>query len=541
MNIKQSIASLIILLGVLFSAFSVSAAQPTYKVSDVSAYPDCKLLLGMRVNPASYVSCYENKFVNYKDFSTKSCYLRHGKYVVDIMCHTTSASWPLYRAAGFFQNSAQCPPDHEKLEDGYVVSCEPIVPACEFGENPDGTCMDACQFKQSINDTQSLHWSAYVYVEQVTGACFGDFGATRCEVERIPNDSTLCTDVDSGEFTQNTRCHGKFKFTGKQCDGGTLFWGKDGPDTPIIPDDPIHDPDDPTGDIEDPSVLPDDSTNTVNPPNTGDVPDVEDPDTDESTDKGVVNAIKGLNSDVNKALLALNVDLNQSSADIQNQIIALNASMVTNTQAIQKQQINDNKIYENTKALIQQANGDITTAINRNTNSVGEVVKGLDDLQTTNADGFAELSDKLDDLKPCEPTEENNYCENPHGLGSDYVGDVLTQADKAVSGAMNSYEKTVTDAANNLIEKNLTAESEGHINAISDSFLSVLPKPTPCMNLSLPTLGGGRASISCEFSQKLKMIISILIYIYTIKTLVEILLTEVTPVPSNKPGSGRYY
>lgn len=541
MNIKQSIASLIILLGVLFSAFSVSAAQPTYKVSDVSAYPDCKLLLGMRVNPASYVSCYENKFVNYKDFSTKSCYLRHGKYVVDIMCHTTSASWPLYRAAGFFQNSAQCPPDYEKVEDGYVVSCEPIVPACEFGENPDGTCMDACQFKQSINDTQSLHWSAYVYGEQVTGACFGDFGATRCEVERIPNDSTLCTDVDSGEFTQNTRCHGKFQFTGKQCDGGTLFWGKDGPDTPIIPDDPIHDPDDPTGDIEDPSVLPDDSTNTVNPPNTGDVPDVEDPDTDESTDKGVVNAIKGLNSDVNKALHALNVDLNQSSADIQNQIIALNASMVTNTQAIQKQQINDNKIYENTKALIQQANGDITTAVNRNTNSVGEVVKGLDDLQTTNADGFAELSDKLDDLKPCEPTEENNYCENPHGLGSDYVGDVLTQADKAVSGAMNSYEKTVTDAANDLIEKNLTAESEGHINAISDSFLSVLPKPTPCMNLSLPTLGGGRASISCEFSQKLKMIISILIYIYTIKTLVEILLTEVTPVPSNKPGSGRYY
>ncbi len=53
MNIKQSITSLIILLGVLFSAFSVSAAQPTYKVSDVSAYPDCKLLLGMRVNPAS--------------------------------------------------------------------------------------------------------------------------------------------------------------------------------------------------------------------------------------------------------------------------------------------------------------------------------------------------------------------------------------------------------------------------------------------------------------------------------------------------------
>uniref|UniRef100_UPI001E3E2F07 methyl-accepting chemotaxis protein n=2 Tax=Vibrionaceae TaxID=641 RepID=UPI001E3E2F07 len=348
MNIKQSIASLIILLGVLFSAFNVSAAQPTYSASDVAAYPNCNLSLGKRVNPYSYVSCYENKFVNYKDFYTKSCSIESSKFALMIICNTTSPSYPRYHAATFLHRTAKCPADHERIEDGDGYTCEPIVPACEFGENPDGTCMDACQFKQSIDDKQSLHWSAYVYGEQVTGACYGDFGATRCELERIPNDTTLCTDVDSGEFTQNTRCHGKFQFTGNQCDGGTLFWGKDGPDTPIIPDDPIHDPDDPTGDIEDPSVLPDGSTNTVNPPDTDAEPEVEDPDTDESTDKGVVSAIKGLNSDVNKALNALNVDLNQSSADIQNQIIALNASMVTNTQAIQKQQINDNKIYENT-------------------------------------------------------------------------------------------------------------------------------------------------------------------------------------------------
>ncbi len=34
---------------------------------------------------------------------------------------------------------------------------------CEFGENPDGSCMDACQFKQSVNEQKLLHWSAYVY------------------------------------------------------------------------------------------------------------------------------------------------------------------------------------------------------------------------------------------------------------------------------------------------------------------------------------------------------------------------------------------
>ncbi|MBS9981542.1 methyl-accepting chemotaxis protein, partial [Vibrio alginolyticus] len=53
--------------------------------------------------------------------------------------------------------------------------------------------MDACQFKKSIDETKLLQWLAYVYGEQVTGACYGDFGATRCELERIPSDTTLCT------------------------------------------------------------------------------------------------------------------------------------------------------------------------------------------------------------------------------------------------------------------------------------------------------------------------------------------------------------
>ncbi|EOK5681127.1 hypothetical protein ACNPPN_001210 [Vibrio parahaemolyticus] len=388
----------LLLFSCLFLSLNASAAQPTYKVSDVSAYPDCKLLLGMRVNPASYVSCYENKFVNYKDFSTKSCYLRHGKYVVDIMCHTTSASWPLYHAAGFFQNSAQCPPDYEKVEDEYVVSCEPIVPACEYGENPDGSCMDACQFKQSIGDTVKLYWHPAVYGELVTGACYGDYGATRCEMTK--NESTIiCTGVPDGQYTPDSQCSLRFAYTGRQCEGGTLFWGVNGPDEPIIPpdtpEDPTHDPDDPTGEIEDPSVLPDDSTNTVNPGVVDDKPDVEDPDTDESTDTAVLSAIKGLNVDVNKGIHDLNVDINQSHADITNAVIDVKGSLVDNTQAIQEQQINDNKIYNNTKALIQQANGDITTAVNNNTNAT----IGIRDDLTGLGDSVGELDSSLNAIE----------------------------------------------------------------------------------------------------------------------------------------------
>lgn len=453
-NVNKSL--FLLLFSCLFLSLNASAVQPTYSASDVAAYPNCNLSLGKRVNPYSYVSCYENKFVNYKDFYTKSCSIESSKFSLMIICNTTSPSYPRYHAATFLHRTAKCPADHERIEDGDGVTCEPIVPACEYGENPDGTCMDACQFKKSIDDTKLLQWLAYVYGEQVTGACYGDFGATRCELERIPSDTTLCTGVDSGEWTQNTICHGTFQFKGNQCEGGTLFWGKDGPDTPIIPDDPIHDPDDPTGDIEDPSVLPDGSTNTVNPPDTDGEPDVEEPDTDESTDTAVLKAITGMNKDVNKALNDMNIDINQASADVQNQIIALNASMVTNTQAIQKQQINDNKIYENTKALIQQANADITTAMNKNTNAingVGDDVEKIAGAMDGIADEVSGISDTLDGIantdtsgagtggtciesQSCTGFYESGY---PDGLGGLVSGQLDDLKHNTIDNFVNSF------------------------------------------------------------------------------------------------------
>ncbi|WP_318111364.1 methyl-accepting chemotaxis protein [Vibrio sp. 1562] len=206
-------------------------------------------------------------------------------------------------------------------------------------------------------------------------------------------------------------CYASYTVIGPACDvpNGPSFCSdplctnfKD-PDTEEKPDtDPTHDPDDPTGgDIEDPSVLPDSDSDVVVPDPPTDEPDVEDPPTDESTDTAVVSAITGMNKDVNKALNAMNIDINQASADVQNQIIALNASVVTNTQAIQKQQANDNEIYRKTKSLIQQANADITTAVNKNTNAINGV--GDDVEQIAGAmDGIAEdvagISDTLDGI-----------------------------------------------------------------------------------------------------------------------------------------------
>ena len=174
------------------------------------------------------------------------------------------------------------------------------------------------------------------------------------------------------------------------------------PDPDPDPDDPTHKPDDPTGgDIEDPSVLPDSDSDVVVPDKPDGKPDVEDPDIKPETDKAVVDAVVGMNRDVNKALNDLHIDINKNKADIQNEIRFLNASVVTNTQAVQKQQINDNEIYRKTKALIQQANADITTAVNRNTgaiNSVGEDVGKIAGSMEGIAEDVAGISETLDGI-----------------------------------------------------------------------------------------------------------------------------------------------
>ncbi|WP_227741116.1 hypothetical protein [Vibrio jasicida] len=372
----------------------------------------------LRFSIALFVLCFSNltfaleAYVSYKQMTgcgsrgewvdpnqVNACFMKHD-YIRSCTFEKVTYANARYPYQTVCDNSlalsyseVRCPTNSEF--DPSTLKCKS---QCEYGANPDGTCMDACQFKQSIGDTVKLHWHPAVYGELVTGACYGDYGATRCEMTK--NESIIiCTGVPDGQYTPDSQCSLNFAYTGRQCDGGTLFWGANGPDEPIIPpeepEDPTHEPDDPTGEIEDPSVLPDDSTNTVDPGGVDDEPEVEEPETDESTDTAVVSAIRGLNEDINKGIHDLNVDINESQAHIANAVIDVKGSLVDNTQAIQEQQINDNKIYENTKSLIQQANGDITTAVNNNTNATIGVRNDLQGL----GDSLGDLGSSLDSIE----------------------------------------------------------------------------------------------------------------------------------------------
>ncbi|MGD1461718.1 methyl-accepting chemotaxis protein [Vibrio harveyi] len=249
-----------------------------------------------------------------------------------------------------------------------------------------------------------LRWKSSVWGESVPSSYLCSSKGGGCAAS-VTQDTSLC-------FNESGWCYGDYVVIGPACDvpSGPSFCSdpeckgfKPEPDKPPTdPDNPDHKPDDPTGgDIEDPSVLPDSDNDVVVPDKPDDKPDVEDPDIKPETDKAVVDAVVGMNKDVNKALNDLHISINKNKADVQNEIRVLNASVVTNTQAVQKQQINDNEIYRKTKALIQQANADITTAVNRNTgaiNSVGEDVGKIAGSMEGIAEDVAGISETLDGI-----------------------------------------------------------------------------------------------------------------------------------------------
>ncbi|WP_249373385.1 DUF1542 domain-containing protein [Vibrio sp. 1-2 (7-a)] len=431
MSIKQSIASLVILLSFSFSAF---AQTPYYTVYSSSV-----------TKPSNYFQAFYGLSAPTPDLLieeiiAKGCVGTPSGHTIRVV----SASWT--GSGVYLSNYRECNAGWTSFGDTLYVrtdSCpsgttydpstgrceEPPLPYCERQSTLDA--IDAArtqcesqgrQFSSSCSD-ETESWES-----QCNG---GDCSDVEGEHDSVAWDSSiwgnsspasyLCSskgggcgasiDSSSSWCGESGWCYASYTVIGPACDvpNGPSFCSdplctnfKD-PDTEEKPDtDPTHDPDDPTGgDIEDPSVLPDSDNDVVVPDPPTDEPDVEDPPTDESTDTAVVSAITGMNKDVNKALNEMNIDINQASADVQNQIIALNASVVTNTQAIQKQQANDNEIYRKTKSLIQQANADITTAVNKNTNAINGV--GNDVEQIAGAmDGIAEdvagISETLDGI-----------------------------------------------------------------------------------------------------------------------------------------------
>ncbi len=394
MSIKQSIAALLVLLSVSFSA---SADED--KFYRVNSTDNCKQgniqagtlqQLGLKW---AIEGCFSDR--------VKPCNFTHADSRT-LYCDSTVHGYGTYHVE-YQVIYATCPEGY--VRDDYSGNCELPPATCEELKAKDAPAPDFIP-----DDGQSLTSTRYY-----------------CDVTRMC-EAQQSYFASAGDLVKENY------YTGNECVGSAEDYTNDPyyppvtePETPD-PEDPTHNPDDPTGEITDPSPLPDGSNNTVTPDDTEPEPEVEDPLTDpevdpSATDTAVVKAITGMNSDINSALNDLNIDINQNGADVQNQLVMLNDMVLQNSRTIQEQQKNDNRIYENTKALIQKANADITTAMNKNTNAInavgddvaaiGESVTGIGE----SIDGLAnlDLSGSLNGT--CPFNSESQTCSGYYEVG----------------------------------------------------------------------------------------------------------------------------
>ncbi|GIC28108.1 hypothetical protein [Vibrio cholerae] len=344
-------------------------------------------------------------------------------------------------------------------------------------------------------------------------------------------------DENTQEF--NSKCD---LTTADQCVIGRPTW-PDCLDKPHQPNDPTN-PLSPVGGFNPSPVNPSTPSPDVEKPN------VEEPDKTETSDTGVINAIKNLNDDLNKSNTDIHNDMNKNFTTMNDALRQLNSTNTAIGQSIVEQMKQDAQIYENNKKLQQQIAANNINAINSQTKSLLEGNKAITGSITGNTDrlvaavnasgdGVVSAIDGLaDKLKPCDPNVDPFNCEGENGLTPSSVESILKQTSAVVTTSQVDAEEGFLTTLKETIDNNLIEDTQSYLEDMKSDLIGALPNSSQC-DVDVLKTPYGDFSIGCEYSARLKSILAFVFYIYTLYTLAEILFTGVTPVAGTVPYFSR--
>ncbi|MCZ4387628.1 chemotaxis protein [Vibrio alginolyticus] len=386
MSIKQSIASLVILLSVSFSAFS-----KTIEITSTSSYSirGCNLSVGDVVDVDTYFACVSGSY----DYGTIWACKRSGGSCIGGDKHENTDSGGRI---------------HTNLYDSYGKHAIGVSYGYRDSEPPPSFCNS----QDTINE-----------MKQYESSCLADGGSPTiiCNDKVDPPDFRMSCDIappppDPDECTPDSSDWPACKEDENKCDENDPDWDPrygtccrpennwcdvpppescviGGPNWPACADDIDVDP--PTGgDLGDP-----DKPSGGGGGGSTD-PDKPEPDVDNTSD--TLAAIKAMNKDVNSQLTGLNNDMNKNQAETKSALDALKASVDLNTDTVvdnanhvanaingQSDMLSD--IGNNTNRLLTSANNLLNDGFGRLSNDLG-------DLESTNQKGFGDVVDAIEGL-----------------------------------------------------------------------------------------------------------------------------------------------
>ncbi|MEZ8932473.1 hypothetical protein AB6E39_00085 [Vibrio splendidus] len=498
MGIKTSISLFLLMMGFSFSAYS-----QTYKVTSIGW--GCEASLGLSVGSSfddSYFGSLADKKVTNCGTNTNETIGRAFYYNGKIGYNRPSDS-RTHTLAVNISKISECPPGSQ-LNPNTGICEEP--PVCEPPAILDPDTLECvtpafCD-RESTND-------ALFEAEQSCAAEGGIF-SYECS-DFLESLETRCTQSD-------------------QCAIGFPNW-------PACMDDL-----DPTDDITPPSGGFDPSNPpTANPDGPSfDKPEPDDVTPTDTTDKAVLEAVQNANRDSNEGFKALSTDLNNGFTDTNNALAKLNSTNHAIGESIVEQMNQDYAIHQANKDLALQQTGAITAGASSVTDALGSQTGALTDAlgEQTGAltDAIGELADKLPEA--CDPALDERGCENPHGLGDNYIETTFGQMTKVTDDALDEGHSFVETKLQSVINNPLTNENESIMNNATSHLLDLLDYNQSCRALSFEA-NGRTYSIDCQVSSQIKLVLSFLIGMYTLMTLIDILLDGIVPL-GTKPSATRY-
>ncbi len=136
-------------------------------------------------------------------------------------------------------------------------------------------------------------------------------------------------------------------------------------------------------------------------------PDKPEPDVDNTSD--TLAAIKAMNKDVNSQLTGINNDMNKNQAETKSALDALKASVDLNTDTVVDNANHVANAIQGQSDMLSdignKTNGLLTSANNLLNNGFGQLSNGLGDLQSTNQKGFGDVIDALNELGNTDVTQ----------------------------------------------------------------------------------------------------------------------------------------
>ncbi|EOI6603324.1 chemotaxis protein [Vibrio parahaemolyticus] len=390
MSIKQSIASLVILLSVSFNAFASDYLKITQTGNNSHLVTGCT-----GISVGSVVAFGSRSLGN--SYNGGTC----TQLWVDASAVLVSWKYGYETHDGYMYGSlvSSCPDGEQPNPD--TGKCEePPVPFCE---KPD-TINQMNQFKDACFD-KGNGWSPEVScsdeTESLSMAC-NPPPPESCEpgspsFPACLDDENKCDETHPDWNPEYGMCCSP---ENNWCDvpppeSCTIF----SPNWPACSGDTDIDP--PSGgDLGDPDK-PDGGGSG------GTDPDKPEPDVDNTSD--TLAAIKAMNKDVNSQLTGINNDMNKNQAETKSALDALKASVDLNTDTVVDNANHVANAIQGQSDMLSdignKTNGLLTSANNLLNNGFGQLSNELGDLQSTNQKGFGDVVDALNELGNTDVTQ----------------------------------------------------------------------------------------------------------------------------------------